>query len=404
MIFEYFSFALKNIKHRRLRSFLTVLGVIIGIAAVVALISLASGLKEAITGQFSALSIDILTIENKGAGFGPPGSTSVKKLTENDLEIVENVNGVEIVVSRLIRVSNVKFDKKISFEFITNIPEDNEKRRFIYDSFNLKAKKGRLLDGNDKSKVILGSHIAEDHLKNIDIGNKIIINGKDFEVVGILKQSGAITINNAIFILEEDMKSILNIDDEIDLIVLKVENKGEILNVVEEIERKLRDDRNLDIGEEDFSVQTPIQRLEGVNNILNIINLIVIGIATISLLIGGIGITNVMYTSVLERTKEIGIMKAVGAKNYDILMIFLIESGLLGLIGGIIGVAIGLVMAYGVIGIAGKFASDLISLKISISYPLLAISILFAFLIGTISGIIPAFQASRLKVVEALRK
>ncbi len=402
MIKEYFSLALINIKQRGLRSFLTILGIIIGIAAVVALISLGAGLKEAITGQISSLSADILTIENKGAGFGPPGSTAVKKLTNEDLEIIENVNGVETVVPRLIRIASVELNKKRSFEFITNIPEDNEKRKFIYDSFNFKVESGRLLDENDKGKIILGSHVAKDHFDNIEVGSKIKIENKNFEIIGILKQSGTITINNAIFILEDDMKSVLDIGDKIDLIVLKVEDKDEILNVAGEIERKLRDDRNLNVGEEDFSIQTPVKRLEGVNNILNIINIIVIGIAAISLLIGGIGIMNIMYTSVLERTKEIGIMKAVGAKNYDILMIFLIESGLLGLIGGIIGIILGFGISKSIeIYAVQNLGTNL--LQASAPFYLIIGCLAFAFLTGAISGTLPALRASKIKVVDALR-
>ena len=404
MIKEYFSLAFKNIRHRGLRSFLTILGIVIGIAAVVALISLGAGLKEAITGQLSALSVDKLTIQNKGAGFGPPGSTVVSKLTEHDLEIIENINGIKLVVPRLVRVASVEFDKKRSFEIIGNIPEDSKKRNFIYDSFSLKAESGKLLDENSQDKIMIGSHVAKDHLENIEVGTKIKINGENFEVAGILKESGTIFLNNVILMLEDDMKETLDIEDEIDLIVAQVEDQDEVLNVASEIERKLRDDRNLDEGEEDFSVETPVQTLEGVDTVLNIINLIVIGIAAISLLIGGIGIMNIMYTSVLERTKEIGIMKAVGAKNYDILMVFLIESGLLGLVGGIIGALIGLGIAFGITEIVKSFLGGIITLKIKPSYALLSLSILFSFVIGILSGSLPAYQASRLNVVEALRR
>ena len=199
------------------------------------------------------------------------------------------------------------------------------------------------------------------------------------------------------------MKKVLNIEDEIDLIVVQVLEKNKIEDISNSIEKALRKDRNLDIGEEDFSVQTPVQGIQTINTILNIINIIVIGIAAVSLLVGSIGIANTMYTSVLERTKEIGIMKSIGAKNSDILFIFLIESGLLGLVGGIIGATMGLGLAY----LASYFVSITfpgLSLEVQTSQSLLISAIVLSFLLGIISGTIPALQAGKLNTVEALRK
>ena len=160
---------------------------------------------------------------------------------------------------------------------------------------------------------------------------------------------------------------------------------------------------NEKIGEETFTVQTPLQALSSIQIILGIINLIVVGIAAISLLVGGIGIANTMYTSVLERTNEIGIMKAVGAQNRDILYIFLIESGLLGLVGGIVGALAGLGISLFISNIANQaLGADLF--RVAVSYPLLIGSVLFSFIVGIISGVFPARQASKLNVVEALRR
>ena len=148
-------------------------------------------------------------------------------------------------------------------------------------------------------------------------------------------------------------------------------------------------------------MESPIQTLNSVNTILGIINLIVVGIAAISLLVGGIGIANTMYTSVLERTKEIGVMKAIGAQNKDILSIFLIEAGLLGLVGGIVGAVIGLLGAIGLSTLANNaLGGELFA--VSISYPLLASAIGFSFFVGILSGIIPALQASKLNIVDAI--
>src|SRR3989344_7770763 len=342
MIKDYFILAFQNLKHRGLRSLLTMLGIFIGIAAVVALISLGQGLETAITGQFSSLSADRLVIQNTGTGFGPPGSTSVEKLHEDDRKIVESVSGIDILISRLIRVGKVDIKDESHFIGISSLPSNDEELEFLYSTFSFKTEEGNLLEANERGKIILGNDFKDsDHFKNIHIGSNIKIQDKSFEVAGFLEKSGTFQFNFAIFMPEADMKDIFDIDDDIDFFVVQVEDPKEIEQVASEIERKLRQDRNQDLGEEDFSVETPAQTLGPINSIINIINIIVAGIAAISLLVGGIGITNAMYTSVLERTKEIGTMKAIGAKNKDILLVFLIESGMIGLVGGAIGVLLG---------------------------------------------------------------
>ncbi len=404
MIKDYFLLSFKNLKQRGLRSWLTVLGIFIGIAAVVSLISLGAGLQEAITGQLGSLSIDILTVQNKGAGFGPPGSTVIEKLNDHDIELLKNIRGVDKVISRLIRVGSLEYNEISGFGFATNIPEEKELRNFIYDSFDLEAEVGRLLETGDKSKILLGNNFleTEDFGKKFYVGKKVKINGKDFEIVGILKSSGNIQMNGIVFMTDEGIRDLFDIEKEHDLIVVQVKDKDRIEEVANEIERKLRNDRNEKIEEESFTVESPIQTLNSVNTILNIINLIVVGIAAISLLVGGIGIANTMYTSVIERTKEIGVMKAIGAQNKDILMIFLIESGLLGLVGGIVGAVIGLGGAIALSSLVNNaLGGELFA--VSISYPLLLGAIGFSFFTGIISGILPAFQASKLNVIDALR-
>ena len=192
------------------------------------------------------------------------------------------------------------------------------------------------------------------------------------------------------------------IKGEYDMIIAQVEDKNKIGDIAEEVRRKIRDDRNLKEGEEDFTVQTPDQSLEGINTILSIINYIVIGIAALSLIVGGVGITNTMYTSVLERTKEIGVMKSIGAQNKDILMIFLIESGLLGLVGGIIGVILG----FGIGKLIEFIVASLLGtnlLRVSAPIYLIIGCLAFAFLTGVIAGTIPAWRAAKTNVVDALR-
>ncbi len=405
MIKDYFLLALGNLKHRGLRSWLTILGVFIGIAAVVSLISLGQGLESAITGQFSTLSADRLTIQNTGTGLGPPGSTAVRKLNEHDIDVIKKVSGISQVISRLIRLVSFEYNGVRSFEYAASIPDNQDDAEYVYKSLSSEIAEGKFLKANDNGKVLLGNDFlkTEKFGKKLRIGSKILIQGKEFEVQGFLKKAGTFQLNSVVFMTQDDLKKVLKIGDETDIIAVQVIDKNQVEEVAEDLKKELRKDRKEKAGEEDFSVQTPIQALSSVNLVLNIINIIVSGIAAISLLVGGIGIANSMFTSVLERKREIGVMKAVGAKNSDILIIFLIESGLIGLVGGIIGAGIGLGFAFTVSFIANSsFGSDIIS--VSISYPLILAALAFSFFIGVIFGIIPALQASRLKPVEALRK
>jgi len=395
--------ASKNIKNRGVRSWLTMIGIFIGIAAVVSLISMGQGLQSAVTGQFAALDPDKLVFTNTETGFGPPGSTAVNKLNKHDRDLIEKVNGVDIVVERLLRVVSFEYNDIVDFSYITNIPEEKEAIDVMYDAINLEIEKGRLLNENDRGKVVLGNDFTgDDYGKEIRLGKKVIIQGKEFEVIGFLKKASTFTLNSIIIMPEKDLREILDIKDEYDLLIIQVKDRDKIGRVKETLERKIMDDRNLREGEEDFSIQTPQQSIKTVNTVLDSVNIVIAGIAGISLLVGAIGITNTMYTSVLERKKEIGIMKSVGAKNSDIITLFLAESALLGLIGGIIGVIIGLGLAYAAAGAASSALGGL-DFKISLNFPFLIFAALFSVVIGGISGVFPAIQASKLNPVEALR-
>jgi len=408
MIRDYVNFTFKNVKKRGLRSWLTMLGIFIGIASIVALISLGNSLQKGITGQFSGFGTDKLTISNAETGYGPPGSTTIKKLTENDFNIINNINGIEFVIPRYVRSAEIKYGKVSNYQYVASLPIEEGKIKTVYNALNLKIDSGRLIKEGDTGKVLLGNNYFKEDIfgKKISTGKSIEIQGKKFKVSGILKEASTFIVNSIILVPEKDVKELFNIDNEIDLIVVQVKDEKNIKNIAEDIRNALRKDRNLDIGEEDFSVQTPEENLEAINTILSILNLIIIAIASISLFVGGIGIANTMYTSVVERTKDIGIMKSIGARNKDILLLFLFESSILGLVGGIGGVIIGLGLAFSISYMASIFLPglEITTFGIDFSILLISFSIFFSFLIGAMSGIFPALQASKLTPVEALRK
>ncbi len=404
MLSDFFILALNNLKRRKLRSWLTVIGIVIGIAAVVGLISVGQGLQEAINEQFNALGTDKITIMGKAGIVSSPFASEIssKPLTEKDAELIRGISGIEIASGFLMKSLEVDFkgEKKDTLVYGVEPDEYNEMFGDIYTFYD-----GRQLASKEKTKIILGYSLANDEFKKqISIGSKIKIGGKDFEVVGILDKIGDPTDDNAIVMNIDSLRELSNENEILSVIFAKVKSGIDVDKVAKEIEKEMKKERNEKLSEDPktFVVQTSEQLLDAFGNILGIVQAVLVGIAAISLFVGGVGIMNTMYTSILERTKEIGTMKAVGAKNSDILMIFLFESGLIGVIGGVIGILMGIGIAK-VVEIIAAQALGTDWLRASTNLTIYLGALTFACLVGIISGIIPAIQASKLKPADALR-
>jgi putative ABC transport system permease protein len=402
MLKDYFFIAFGSLRKRFLRTSLTMLGIFVGIAAVVALISLGQGMQAAINQQFSSIGTDKIIVQGASAGFGPPGQNTAGVLTEDDLRLVRQVPGVLRAASRLIRSVSVEYSDSVEVIIGASLPMVNEDRDLVVESLNVKVEQGRLLKASDSGKILVGEHFwSDDHFdKPIVVGTKLLLNGKQFEVVGLLKK-GAAFINDAILMNEDDLEKIIAKSDELSAIVAQVgagENPSE---VADRVLRAIRRDRHQKEGFEDVTVGTSEELISSINTILGVVQAVFIGIAAISLLVGGIGIMNTMYTSVLERTRDIGIMKAIGARNSDVMWIFLFEAGLLGMAGGGIGVLIGVGLSKMVELVGQGFAGSV--LKASFPWYLIVGALLFSFVVGCLSGVLPARQASKLPPVEALR-
>ena len=400
MIYDYFILALKNLRQRGLRSWLTMLGIFIGIAAVVSLISLGQGLQGAITEQFEQLGSDKILIQAKT--LGPPGSTDIDSLIlkAKDLELIRNINGVDEVVGALVRSSPVTYGKETEVVMVIGIDEE------YLDMFStvMEPIEGRLLKDDDKFKAVVGYNNAFGDMwrKSLGLRDNFEIQDVEFKVIGVEKKIGNPYDDAAVLIQKDSMREVFDIPDEESQIVVKVKEGYDPIIVADNIKEKLRKSRGEREDQETFTITTSEQIMQSFSTIFGIVQGVIIGIAAISLLVGGIGIMNTMYTSVLERTKEIGIMKAIGAKNSDIMLIFLFESGLLGLVGGAIGIAIG----YGLGKSAGYIASSLLGTSIfRASFPpaLIFGALAFSIIIGSASGILPAMQAAKLKPTQALR-
>jgi putative ABC transport system permease protein len=404
MFSDYFRLALKNLKHRGLRSWLTLLGIFIGVAAVVSLISLGTGLQMAVASQFGISSTEIISVQAGGLNsYGPPGSAVSNPLMVGDVEAIGRLSVVERAVRRNIPSGKLEFNDRVVFGMAMNIPS-GEDREFTYDSLALEAFKGRLLGERDGNNVVLGYNFYANKVglgKKVELGNKIKINGRTFKVVGIAKKKGSFIFDNIVYMNEGPLEDLMGYGDEVGIIAVKIKDKDLMDKAKEDIEDLLRKRRGVKKGEEDFEVSTPEAALDSVNSILNGVKAFVVLIALISVLVGAIGIVNTMTTSVLERRREIGIMKAVGAKNIHIFFQFLVEAGLLGLIGGLVGAAFGTgVGIMGTIGINSWIGSDA---KMNIDFILIFLTLTGSFLVGSVSGLIPAMNAAKQNPVEALR-
>ncbi len=402
MKLEYFKLALKNLKSKRLRSYLTMLGIIIGIAAVVSLISLGQGLQQAVENEFQELGIDKILVAPQGDLFTNVGTES--NLDTDDINVIRNTIGVDKVGYYVARFGQISWGADEFGVYLVIGVEMGESYDLLSQLQPIDIIDGRDLREGDGRRVIAGYDFAnfagfDDKMRP---RSNIQINGQDFQVVGINDRVGNTIDDRAVFMTMDGFKTLFDIGDDVDQIIVQVNPGVAPADVVPRIEENLRRHRDLNPGEEDFQVETFDDLIDSFLEIFAAVTIVIVGIASISLLVGGVGIMNTMYTSVLQRTKEIGVMKAIGATNKDIKNIFLFESGMLGLLGGAIGVAIGISIAKAVeyIVVVGL---DQPLLSIGFSPALILGSLAFSFIIGMFSGWLPSNQASKLNPVDALR-
>ncbi len=398
-IIGYVQLSLKNLKNRKLRSWLTMIGIFIGVAAVIALSSLGLGLNNYVNEQFEILGANKIFVIPGGSMFGMGGLNTLEK---HDIKLLKKIRGVKEITGYLMETGMIEWEDETTWNYIIGIPEDQEEQSLIIGS-NYKIKEGRTIKKGDKNKAIIGYNYAYSNKfkKKLRIGNKILINGKKFDVIGVFERVGNDGDDTTIAIPLTTARELFGEKERVDTIIIEAEKAEELSAVAESIEKTMRKDRNQKEGDEDFEVQTSEDLLKSMQNIIGIIIGTVILIAAISLLVGAVGIMNTMYTAVLERTKEIGVMKAIGAKNSDVMSIFLIESGFLGLAGGTIGIIMGVIIAKITTYSARTFAG----LNLDASFPpqLIIGILLFSLITGLISGLMPARQAASKNPVDSLR-
>lgn len=398
---EYFKIAVKNLRVRRLRSWLTILGIVIGVFLIMSLLSLSEGLKTTVLKQLGMIGKDIVIVM-------PGDITDIMttfvggvELSEEDIGAIEKTKGVKAVVPIIYKGKVVNYQRESKTVILYGIDWKNSLKIYQED-LGFSLAEGRWpLPG--KREIIVGSIVPEDIFPGLKIDTRAKIAGKQFEVVGILKSLGNKQDDSMVGLDLNIFREITGERKGALQALAKVESEFLVEEVADDIKQSLIETRKRKRGEDQvsFSVLTNEKVTGIVGGIMGVIQLVVFGFASIAIIVGGIGIMNTMYTSVRERTREIGILKALGAKNSAITSIFLIESCIIGLIGGAGGIIFGL----GLAKLVELFAKVnlVFQLQAHISLSLVAFGLSFSFLIGCLSGFFPARKAASLRPVEALR-
>lgn len=392
-------YVLRNLKRRKIRTFLTSLSILIGITTIFIFVSFGLGLYNYINQLTSSSSADKLVVQPKGFGATGLFNRNVQ-LTDKDVKLIERISGVKEVSPLKFGVAEVLQGNEKKFSFILGYQPE---KPLIFEVSNIEIEKGRFLQKGEKKKVLLGYNFMIDNKifpKKYEINQKIKINSEEMQIVGFLKEVGNPQDDSQIYIALDYFNDIFPNSTGYGWIIVKAD-LNQIYFVKEKIEDSLRREKDQKKGEETFFVQTFDDLIKTYTSVLNIIIGFVILIALVSVLVSAINTSNTMITSVLERYKEIGVMKSVGAKNFEILSIFLFESALIGFIAGILGVFFGWGLSY----IGGEILKNLgwVFLKPFFSFWLFLGCVLFATLTGAISGVLPALRASKINPVNALR-
>ncbi|HLC50380.1 MAG TPA: ABC transporter permease [Candidatus Nanoarchaeia archaeon] len=394
-------YSLQNLRKRKLRSFLTILSILIGITAIFALLSFGIGIQRYVDAVADQSGRNKLFIQAKGVG--APGTDENFFLSKEDVDFIRKIKGVDRITGMYMRAGEVMFKDQKKYPFLMGL--DTTEMDFIEETFATEAIKGRSLKKGDDDKVVLGyNYQFEDKIYRnvVRLGDKISIDSKTFEVIGFYKEVGNPQDDTNVYITKEGFEGLHPASkDRFGFIIASSQKDTTPSEVALDIREKLRKFKDQEKGKEDFFVQTFEDALATFTTVINVINGMLILIALISMVVAFVNIMNTMYTSIIERTKEIGVMKAIGARNNDILMIFVVESALIGLIGGALGVFLGFLIssAGGSIAAANGFAL----LKPAFPLSLIIGCLLFSLFVGAAAGYLPARRASKLRPVDALR-
>ncbi len=389
--------ALSRLGTGKLRTALTMLGIIIGVASVVALVSVAQGATKGISDRLQSLGTNLVTVSpgftRTGATRGAIGSATTLTLDDaNALATIANVQYIapELTTNKLV----VAGAQNETTRVVGTTP--GYLSVFAYDMWVGSFLNGAAVDHNLRVAV-LGATTADNlSLTESSIGSTILVGGLPFQLIGILQPKGGSTAtDDQVLIPLSTVHELFVGSDNVSAIGLSATSQDEIATVSAEITTLLEQRHGITNGVDDFTIATQAQLLGTVSSVSDVLTLLLAGIASISLLVGGIGIMNIMLVSVRERTREIGIRKAIGARGRDILSQFLVEALALSLAGGVIGIGAGVLASFAIGAYAGwGFIFNPATVVVAVG---------FSLVVGIVFGVWPASQAARLDPVVALR-
>ena len=403
------------LKRNKVRSFLTMLGIIIGITAIVTIMSLGAGAQNLIVGQIMAMGSNNIFIEP--GSFDPKKSSMIEAMAEqmeiktlkvSDAEAIEKIPNVKMVAPIVMGVNRIVYkdiDRKNTFLGVTPaIQKIQDNEILLGRDFN---------DDDIKSQarvVLLGYKVSQDLFgEEYPINKTIRIGNANFKTIGVLEELGSqmfLNLDEYVYVPITTAQKLLLGTNHVNNIIVRAESEEAIDEIVEEIRLLLRQRHNIynpegDLTKDDFRIMSQVEATEMMTSIMGIFTLFLSSVAAIALVVGGIGIMNIMLVSVTERTREIGLRKAVGAREKDILRQFLLEDIVLTFVGGLIGIILGVMFSFlGGIALGKMLATQW---GFFISFKAIILGIIVASVTGLVFGIYPARKAAKLSPIDALR-
>lgn len=405
-----FKHAFNMVLHSKLRSWLTITGIVIGVAAVIAIVSIGEGMQQSLNAQLNALGGDLVTIsagfERGGGMFGMRGggdhgdssgsqaTTREIVLDRSDLQVLKGIPDIALIDTNIRGNVDISYLGKKGTVSVTGVDQS------VWSKITTsKIRTGRMLDSADQNVIVIGGRLASSYFDQpVGINKMVMINGSAFRVVGILDDQG-----NSVYMPIQMAYQVIpdKTNDIYDTLVVKIKDENLLDEVITKIENKLMTARHVTAKNKDFSISSRKEMQQTRADTMNSMNTFLLAIAAVSLIVGSIGIANTMFTSVLEKTKEIGIMKAIGARNQDILSIFLFNAAFIGLVGGILGIILGTILSGFMPALMGGLPLGRGTAIVTLNSIAMALSV--SVTVGILAGMIPAYQASKLKPVDALR-
>ena len=401
MFRDYINIAVRNIRSRSLRSWLTILGIVIGVFLIISLISLSEGIKSSVLKELSMMGNNLIMVFPGQSNDLMATFMGGMELNDEDVKAIRETKGVDSVIPMVWKSEMVRYGEKKKVIFLYAISWRRDLDLFK-SQLGWSLEKGHW-PAPRKREIVVGSLVAKDIFPDMKIGSEANIAGRKFKVVGILNSLGSKQDDSMVGIDSDIFRDITGKRKGAQFALVVIKPGFAPAKVAEQIKSNLKQHSKRIRGKDSssFSVLTSDKVSGIVGNIMSLIQTLIFSLASIAIVVGAIGIMNTMYTSVQERIREIGVMKAIGARNSTISNIFLIESGIMGLIGGIGGVILGIGLAK-IVEIFFQI-HPIFYLKASITPSLIIFGLLFSFLLGCLSGLLPARRAARLKPVDALR-